>query len=46
MPSIIVYPVIMLLVGIGISVMATLNSNLGVKLGRSALAIAIVFFGG
>ncbi|WP_299493817.1 DMT family transporter [uncultured Shewanella sp.] len=46
MPNSIVYPSIMLLAGIGIPVMAALNSNLGVKLGSSALATTIVFFVG
>lgn len=46
MPNSIVYPSIMLLAGIGIPIMAALNSNLGVKLGSSALATAIVFFVG
>ncbi|WP_444889270.1 DMT family transporter [Microbulbifer sp. DLAB2-AA] len=46
MPSSILYPSLMLIAGIGIPVMATLNSGLGVKLGSSALATTILFFVG
>lgn len=46
MPNSIFYPLIMLVAGIGIPVMATLNSGLGVKLGSSALATTILFFVG
>ena len=46
MPNAILYPSIMLLAGIGIPVMAALNSHLGVKLGSSALATVVVFFVG
>ena len=46
MPSVIVYPLLMLVAGIGIPVMATLNSGLGVKLGSSALATTVLFFAG
>ena len=45
MPNSLLYPVIMLVAGIGIPVMATLNSHLGTKIG-SALATSIVFFVG
>ncbi|MFA0789312.1 DMT family transporter [Microbulbifer echini] len=46
MPSSIIYPSLMLMAGIGIPVMATLNSSLGVKLGSSALATTVLFFVG
>src|SRR3954469_16830963 len=40
------YPSLMLVAGIGIPVMAALNSNLGARLESSALATAILFFVG
>ncbi|MFA0812536.1 DMT family transporter [Microbulbifer epialgicus] len=46
MQNAIIYPSLMLLAGIGIPVMATLNSGLGVKLGSSALATTLLFFVG
>ncbi|WP_226642316.1 DMT family transporter [Microbulbifer variabilis] len=44
MPNSIIYPLLMLIAGIGIPVMAALNSGLGVKLGSSALATTVLFF--
>ncbi|WP_445365187.1 DMT family transporter [Microbulbifer sp. ANSA001] len=44
MQNAIFYPSLMLLAGVGIPVMATLNSGLGVKLGSSALATTLLFF--
>lgn len=46
MPNSIIYSLLMLIAGIGIPVMAALNSGLGVKLGSSALATAVLFFVG
>ena len=46
MPNSIIFPFIMLIAGIGIPVMAALNSGLGVKLGSSALATTLLFFFG
>ena len=40
------YAILMLLAGIGIPIMATLNANLATKLQSSALAAAILFFVG
>ena len=42
----ILYPLLMLVAGIGIPVMAALNSRLGTKLESSALATTILFFVG
>ncbi|WKD51090.1 DMT family transporter [Microbulbifer spongiae] len=44
MPNSFLYPSIMLVAGVGIPVMATLNGGLGVKLGSSTLATIIMFF--
>ena len=46
MSNSIIYPSIMLVAGIGIPIMAALNSGLGVKLGSSALATVVLFFVG
>lgn len=46
MQSTLIYPAIMLSAGIGIPIMAALNSNLGLKLESTALATAIVFLVG
>lgn len=46
MSNSIVYPSIMLVAGIGIPIMAALNSGLGVKLGSSVLATTVLFFVG
>ena len=46
MPNTITYSLLMLIAGIGIPVMATLNSGLGVKLGSSALATSVLFLVG
>jgi transporter family-2 protein len=46
MASNLLFPTLMLTAGIGIPVMAALNSHLGAKLGSSALATALLFFVG
>lgn len=46
MNNTILYPALMLVAGIGIPVMAALNSGLGAKLESSAVATAILFFVG
>ncbi|WNZ54231.1 DMT family transporter [Microbulbifer sp. JMSA003] len=46
MQNAIIYPSLMLIAGIGIPVMATLNSGLGIKLGSSALATTLLFLVG
>jgi transporter family-2 protein len=46
MASNLLFPGLMLTAGIGIPVMAALNSHLGAKLGSSALATALLFFVG
>lgn len=46
MSNSIVYPSLMLVAGVGIPIMAALNSGLGVKLGSSALATVVLFFVG
>lgn len=46
MSNSIIYPTIMLIAGIGIPVMAALNSGLGQKLGSAALATTVLFFVG
>ncbi|WP_444913767.1 DMT family transporter [Microbulbifer sp. TRSA007] len=46
MQNAVIYPSLMLIAGIGIPVMATLNSGLGIKLGSSALATTLLFLVG
>lgn len=46
MASNLLFPTLMLTAGIGIPIMAALNSHLGAKLGSSALATALLFFVG
>ncbi len=46
MPNSIIYPSLMLIAGIGIPIMAALNSGLGMKLGSTALATTVLFFVG
>ncbi|WP_444933187.1 DMT family transporter [Microbulbifer sp. JTAC008] len=46
MQNAIIYPSLMLIAGIGIPVMATLNNGLGIKLGSSALATTLLFLVG
>ncbi|WP_445354233.1 DMT family transporter [Microbulbifer sp. EKSA008] len=46
MQNAVIYPSLMLIAGIGIPIMATLNSGLGIKLGSSALATTLLFLVG
>ncbi|WP_445358359.1 DMT family transporter [Microbulbifer sp. ANSA005] len=46
MQNAVIYPSLMLIAGIGIPIMAALNSGLGIKLGSSALATTLLFLVG